>query len=64
MLSDIDTTVRTQLTANQLEAFAKENALGRINTVAEAARFIAFLAGTQNISGQVFQLDSRIAPWT
>ena len=22
------------------------------------------LAGTQNISGQLFQLDSRIAPWT
>ena len=58
------TNMTVKLTANQLEAFAKENALGRINSVAEVARFIAFLAGTQNISGQVFQLDSRIAPWT
>ena len=43
--------------------FAAANALGRINSVEEVARFIVFLAGTQNISGQLFQLDSRIAPW-
>ena len=52
------------LPAEQMDAFAKANALGRINSVDEVARFIAFLVGTQNISGQVFQLDSRIAPWT
>jgi 3-oxoacyl-[acyl-carrier protein] reductase len=43
--------------------FAAANALGRINHVAEVARFVAFLLSTENISGQVFQLDSRIAPW-
>lgn len=48
----------------EMEQFAAANALGRINSVDEVARFIVFLAGTQNISGQVFQLDSRIAPWT
>jgi 3-oxoacyl-[acyl-carrier protein] reductase len=43
--------------------FAAANALGRINSLPEVARFIAFLATTENISGQVFQLDSRIAGW-
>jgi len=47
-----------------LEAFAEANALGRLNELGEVARFAAFLAGTRNISGQCFQLDSRIARWT
>lgn len=47
-----------------MKAFAEANALGRINEVEEVARFIASLAEMKNISGQVFQLDSRIAPWT
>ncbi len=58
----------TEMTASLSEevmtAFAEANALGRINDVAEVARFIAALAEMKNISGQVFQLDSRIAPWT
>jgi 3-oxoacyl-[acyl-carrier protein] reductase len=37
------------------------HALGRLNTVDEAARFIAQLDGFAHVSGQVFQLDSRIA---
>ncbi len=44
--------------------FAQANALGRLNSVAEVARFIAFLARMENISGQCFQLDSRPARWT
>ncbi len=51
------------LTRSQLTAYASANALGRINEPAEVARFAVFLAGTQNISGQCFQLDSRIARW-
>jgi len=38
--------------------------LGKFNTVEEAARFIAFLETMPFVSGQVFQLDSRVAPWT
>ncbi|MGI8436877.1 MAG: SDR family NAD(P)-dependent oxidoreductase [Chthoniobacterales bacterium] len=38
--------------------------LGKFNTAAEAARFIAFLDTMPFVSGQIFQLDSRIAPWT
>lgn len=50
--------------AKVLEEFAAANALGRINDVDEVARFVVFLAGMQNVSGQVFQLDSRVARWT
>jgi 3-oxoacyl-[acyl-carrier protein] reductase len=60
----LPTKMTASLPPERMEAFAKANALGRINSVDEVARFIVFLAGTQNISGQVFQLDSRIAPWT
>jgi 3-oxoacyl-[acyl-carrier protein] reductase len=49
--------------ADRLDEFAKANALGRINSVEEVARFITFLTATENISGQVFALDSRIASW-
>lgn len=45
-------------------AILEEHRLGRFNTVAETARFIAFLAGMENASGQVFQLDSRSDRWT
>jgi 3-oxoacyl-[acyl-carrier protein] reductase len=58
------TGMTAKMPAGQLKELAEANALGRINSVEEVARFIVFLASTQNISGQVFQLDSRIAPWT
>jgi 3-oxoacyl-[acyl-carrier protein] reductase len=47
-----------------LEEYARANTLGRLNTIAEVARFTVFLAGMKNVSGQVFQLDSRVARWT
>ncbi len=52
------------LTDEQVAAHAASNALGRLNDLDEAARAIVFIAGLRNVSGQVFQLDSRIAPWT
>jgi 3-oxoacyl-[acyl-carrier protein] reductase len=52
------------LTEEQLAARAASNTLGRLNDLDEVARFIVFLAGMRNVSGQVFQLDSRIAAWT
>ena len=52
------------LSAEQREGFTAANALGRLNDPTEVARFAAFLASTRNISGQFFQLDSRIARWT
>lgn len=38
--------------------------LGKLSTAEDAARFIAFLHTLPSVSGQVFQLDSRIARWT
>jgi 3-oxoacyl-[acyl-carrier protein] reductase len=52
------------LPAARLDAMAAENVLGRLNRLDEVARFVVFLAGMQDVSGQVFQLDSRIGPWT
>jgi NAD(P)-dependent dehydrogenase (short-subunit alcohol dehydrogenase family) len=48
----------------RLKEFADHNTLRRLNDTPEVANFIAFLARTRNISGQVFQLDSRPAPWS
>jgi 3-oxoacyl-[acyl-carrier protein] reductase len=60
--------LRTRMTAHlsdeQLAAFARSNVLGRLNTPEEVARFVVFLADLRQVSGQVFQLDSRIGRWT
>jgi 3-oxoacyl-[acyl-carrier protein] reductase len=59
----LPTLMTASLSEERLAEFAAANALGRVNSTAEVARFIAFLAVMQNVSGQLFQLDSRIAPW-
>ncbi len=46
------------------ERILSAHQLGRFNTPEDAARFIAFLQTMEHVSGQVFQLDSRISPWT
>jgi 3-oxoacyl-[acyl-carrier protein] reductase len=38
--------------------------LGRLNTPQDAARFILMLHSMPAVSGQIFQLDSRIHRWT
>jgi len=47
---------------DKVEKIKNENSLGRMGTVEEVARFIYFLCSTDHISGQVFNLDSRILP--
>lgn len=42
------------------EGLLGQHTLGRLNTPQDAARFIAFLHSLENISGQIFQLDSRV----
>jgi 3-oxoacyl-[acyl-carrier protein] reductase len=42
------------------EQVLSENALGRTSTTAEVASFIYQLSLMQNVSGQVFNLDSRV----
>jgi 3-oxoacyl-[acyl-carrier protein] reductase len=51
-----------ELTEQQLAMHAGSNTLGRLNDLDEVARFVVFLVGMKNVSGQVFQLDSRLAP--
>jgi 3-oxoacyl-[acyl-carrier protein] reductase len=60
----LPTPMTARLTPGQWAALTGANVLGRINSLSEVARFLVFLAGMKNVSGQVFQLDSRIAPWT
>jgi 3-oxoacyl-[acyl-carrier protein] reductase len=43
-----------------LERVIRENVLGRSSTAAEVAEFIYRLSLMENVSGQVFNLDSRI----
>lgn len=52
------------LSEADLAANAASNTLNRLNSVEEVARFATFLATMRNVSGQIFQLDSRIAPWS
>jgi 3-oxoacyl-[acyl-carrier protein] reductase len=59
----LDTPMTRALSPRQLEDLIGANALQRMNSPGEVARFMVFLAGSRNISGQLFQLDSRIAPW-
>jgi len=60
----LPTRMTAHLSSEQMGALTKANVLGRINSLDEVARFVAFHATTQKISGQLFQLDSRIVPWT
>ncbi|MGC8885652.1 MAG: SDR family NAD(P)-dependent oxidoreductase [Verrucomicrobiia bacterium] len=53
-----------KLHKEQLNRLIGENVLLRTTTAEEIARFCLFLASTQNISGKIFQLDSRIQRWT
>jgi 3-oxoacyl-[acyl-carrier protein] reductase len=59
----LPTPMTADLPGEVMEAFVQANALGRINDVDEVAHFVVFLAGMKNVSGQVFQLDSRVSRW-
>jgi 3-oxoacyl-[acyl-carrier protein] reductase len=52
-----------RLGPERLAAFAADNVLGRLGDPAESARFIVFLLGARDVSGQIFNLDSRIHRW-
>ena len=48
----------------QHQRILSDHTLGKLTTPEDTARFIAFLHTLPAISGQVFQLDSRISRWT
>jgi len=60
----LETRMTRGLPAAVVEKARAAHVLGRFNTPAEVARFVAFLDGMPHVSGQVFQLDSRIRRWT
>ena len=60
----LETPMTADLTDETRERIRQQHVLGRFNTVDEAARFMVFLAGMKHVSGQFFQLDSRLDPWT
>jgi NAD(P)-dependent dehydrogenase (short-subunit alcohol dehydrogenase family) len=60
----LETRMTAGLPPQRREDIRAEHALGRFNTVENAARTIAFLARLDHVSGQVFTLDSRLDRWT
>lgn len=59
----LETKMTRSLLEKSRQSVLAAHTLGRLNTPEEAARFIAFLHTLQHVSGQVFQLDSRIRKW-
>lgn len=60
----LDTRMSRPLLERQRTVIESAHALGRLNTAVDAARFVAFLHTLDHVSGQLFQLDSRIRRWT
>ena len=58
----LTTPMTSGLSEERLAELIRENVLGRPSSLEEVTGFMVFLAGLHNVSGQVFQLDSRIAP--
>ena len=59
----LETKFTASMPAEAVERTRQLHELGRFNTVEDAARFIVFLDTMQHVSGQLFQLGSRIARW-
>ncbi|HEV3272679.1 MAG TPA: SDR family NAD(P)-dependent oxidoreductase [Candidatus Methylacidiphilales bacterium] len=60
----LETRMTAAIPPRRREEIHAEHMLGRFNTIGNAARFIAFLARLDHVSGQVFTLDSRMDRWT
>jgi 3-oxoacyl-[acyl-carrier protein] reductase len=58
------TGMTAKLSARRWRQLVDQNLLRRANDLGEASRFIVVLAGMRNVSGQVLQIDSRLARWT
>jgi 3-oxoacyl-[acyl-carrier protein] reductase len=57
----LETAMTQHLSEQRRKEILAQHSLGRFNTVQQAADFIALLHGMQHISGQIFQLDSRVS---
>jgi 3-oxoacyl-[acyl-carrier protein] reductase len=59
----LPTAMTRRLSPPQQEELVSANVLCRMNAIDEVAAFVVHLAGMRNVSGQVFQLDSRVVSW-
>ena len=57
----LETKMTRVILESHRERVLATHALGTLNTTSDAARFIVQLDSFPHISGQVFQLDSRIS---
>jgi NAD(P)-dependent dehydrogenase (short-subunit alcohol dehydrogenase family) len=55
----LESAMTRNVSPRQREAWTQANHLRQLNQPGEVARFIVFLAGMRQVSGQLFQLDSR-----
>jgi 3-oxoacyl-[acyl-carrier protein] reductase len=60
----LETKINRHLPAERVAAIRADHVLERFNTPEAAAAAIVFISRLEHVSGQVFQLDSRIDPWT
>lgn len=59
----LDTPMTAGLNDEQRARIADSNVLNRSTTLEEVSQFILHLAQMEHVSGQVFQLDSRVGRW-
>ncbi len=59
----LDVGMGSRAGVSAVENAIKENVLGRLGTADESAGFVVNLCMMNNVSGQVFNLDSRILGW-
>jgi 3-oxoacyl-[acyl-carrier protein] reductase len=60
----LPTRMTQSMDQEELQKLIRSNVLGRSTTLEEVCTFVVFLARMKNVSGQIFQLDSRVSRWT
>jgi len=59
----LETRMTAKMSEEAIGQKREDHSLGCFNTVKDAARFMVFLDSMEAVSGQVFQLDSRLRSW-
>jgi len=59
----LETRMTAKMSEEAIDLKREDHMLGFFNTVKDAARFMVFLDSMEAVSGQVFQLDSRLRAW-
>ncbi len=59
----LETRMTRELSEEARNRALRAHVLERFNSVADAARFVVFLDSMEAVSGQFFQLDSRLRSW-